>query len=111
MPEEYFGRRVVYEEPRAVRIEPEYEVPRERTRYRELPPHRMPDYYNDKYEEPVSASEKVRNTIYILLITSGKLMFSNNYFSPFTSLNSGEIKSEIHKFVGPFYNVSNVMIN
>lgn len=37
-----------------MRLEPEYEMPRERVRsYRELPAHRMPDYYNDKYEEPV----------------------------------------------------------
>lgn len=42
-------------------MEPDYEVPRERVRsYRELPPHRMPDYYNDKYEETVvTPSEKV----------------------------------------------------
>lgn len=46
-PEEYYPRRqVVYE--------PEYVAPpRERVRppYRELPPHRMPDYYNTKYED------------------------------------------------------------
>lgn len=47
-PEEYYGRRqVVYE--------PEYVPPppaRERMRsYRELPAHRMPDFFNSKYEE------------------------------------------------------------
>lgn len=45
-PEEYYNRRqVVYE--------PDYAPPRERTRpaYRELPTHKMPDYYNTKYEE------------------------------------------------------------
>lgn len=60
VPDEYYGRRVVYEEPRVMRAEPEYEAPRERVRsYRELPAHRMPDYYNDKYEEPPASSEKV----------------------------------------------------
>lgn len=45
-PDEYYGRRqVVYEADYVP-------VPRERVRpYRELPPHRMPDYYNNKYEE------------------------------------------------------------
>lgn len=48
-PEEYYGRRQVL-------YEPEYVAPpRERVRpYRELPPHRMPDYYNTKYEEEVA---------------------------------------------------------
>lgn len=45
-PEEYYNRRqVVYE--------PEYvPPPRERVRsFRELPSHRMPDFYNNKYED------------------------------------------------------------
>ncbi|KAJ8948832.1 hypothetical protein NQ318_013484 [Aromia moschata] len=52
-PEEYYGRRQVL-------YEPEYApVPRERVRsYRELPSHRMPDYYNNKYEEEQQASSK-----------------------------------------------------
>lgn len=54
-PEEYYGRRQLH-------YEPEYAPlpPRERVRpYRELPPHRMPDYYNNKYEEePPSSSSK-----------------------------------------------------
>lgn len=57
-PEEYYNRRQVL-------YEPEYApVPRERVRtYRELPPHRMPDYYNNKYEEEVpSGSNKTRKT-------------------------------------------------
>lgn len=47
-PEDYYSRRQVL-------YEPEYAAaPRERARpYRELPPHRMPDYYNTKYEEEV----------------------------------------------------------
>lgn len=56
-PEEYYGRRQVVYEP--VDYVP---PPRERVRsYRELPPHRMPDYYNNKYEEelPPPASSKV----------------------------------------------------
>lgn len=49
-----------------MRLEPEYEVPRERVRsYRELPPHRMPDYYNDKYEEPPVPVRKENQTIQI----------------------------------------------
>lgn len=50
-PEEYYNRRQVL-------YEPEYApVPRERVRtYRELPPHRMPDYYNNKYEEEAAAA-------------------------------------------------------
>lgn len=56
----------MYEEPRAVRMEPEYEAPRERVRsYRELPPHRMPDYYNDKYEE-AQPVEKVFIHYYVI---------------------------------------------
>ncbi|EFA01123.1 zinc finger CCCH domain-containing protein 18 [Tribolium castaneum] len=54
--EEYYGRRqVIYE--------PDYVAPpRERVRtYRELPSHRMPDFYNNKYEdEAVPASTKTR---------------------------------------------------
>ena len=53
--EEYYGRRqVIYE--------PDYVAPpRERVRtYRELPSHRMPDYYNNKYEdEAAPTSTKV----------------------------------------------------
>lgn len=46
-PEEYYSRRQVLYEPEYVPA-----PPRERTRtYRELPPHRMPDYYNTKYED------------------------------------------------------------
>ena len=57
-PEEYYGRRqVVYEQ--------EF-VARDRVRtYRELPPHRMPDYYNSKYEEEqVQASAKVNSNFF-----------------------------------------------
>ncbi|XP_063919957.1 zinc finger CCCH domain-containing protein 18 isoform X2 [Zophobas morio] len=54
--EEYYGRRqVIYE--------PDYVAPpRERVRtYRELPSHRMPDYYNNKYEdEAAPTSTKAR---------------------------------------------------
>ncbi|KAJ8919692.1 hypothetical protein NQ315_006220 [Exocentrus adspersus] len=52
-PEEYYGRRQVL-------YEPEYAPPpRERVRsYRELPSHRMPDYYNTKYEEEPPTSSK-----------------------------------------------------
>lgn len=52
-PEEYYGRRQVL-------YEPEYAPPpRERVRsYRELPSHRMPDYYNNKYEEEPQPSGK-----------------------------------------------------
>jgi nuclear protein NHN1 len=55
--EEYYGRRqVIYE--------PDFVPPpaRERVRtYRELPSHRMPDYYNNKYEdEPAPTSTKTR---------------------------------------------------
>lgn len=48
-PEDYYGRRQVL-------YEPEYVAPpRERVRpYRELPSHRMPDYYSAKYEEEVA---------------------------------------------------------
>lgn len=60
-PEEYYGRRqVVYEG--------EY-VPRERVRsYRELPSHKMPDYYNNKYEEePIleKASRKSKREVIV----------------------------------------------
>ncbi|XP_018325408.1 zinc finger CCCH domain-containing protein 18 isoform X2 [Agrilus planipennis] len=55
-PEEYYARRqVIYE--------PEYAPPpRERTRpYREMPAHRVPDYYpTAKYEEDPSSSTKLR---------------------------------------------------
>lgn len=59
-PEEYYGRRqVVYES--------EYTpVPRERYRaYREVQPHRQPDYYSSKHEEdsPAVNPNKVRNLI------------------------------------------------
>lgn len=54
--EEYYGRRqVIYE--------PDFVPPtRERVRtYRELPSHRMPDFYNNKYEdETAAASAKAR---------------------------------------------------
>lgn len=52
-PEEYYGRRQVL-------YEPEYAPPpRDRVRsYRELPSHRMPDYYNSKYEEEPQSSNK-----------------------------------------------------
>ncbi|CAG9856503.1 unnamed protein product [Phyllotreta striolata] len=47
-PEEYYNRRQVMYEPEYAPPPP----PRERVRsYRELPSHRMPDYYNSKYEE------------------------------------------------------------
>ncbi|XP_018576331.1 zinc finger CCCH domain-containing protein 18 isoform X2 [Anoplophora glabripennis] len=52
-PEEYYGRRQVLYEPEYV------PPPRERVRpYRELPSHRMPDYYNSKYEEEPQSSAK-----------------------------------------------------
>lgn len=57
-PEEYYGRRqVVYE---SEYIAP---PPRERVRtFRELPSHRMPDYYNSKYEdEPSQSAAKVKS--------------------------------------------------
>lgn len=60
--EEYYGRRQVL-------YEPEYVSPRERVRptYRELPPHRMPDYYSSKYEEEQAQStSKVRFRIVLL---------------------------------------------
>lgn len=45
--EDYYSRRQVLYEPEYVAA-----PPRERVRpYRELPPHRMPDYYNTKYED------------------------------------------------------------
>lgn len=48
-PEDYYNRRQVLYEPEYATAPP---PPRERVRpYRELPPHRMPDYYNTKYEE------------------------------------------------------------
>ncbi|KAL3285268.1 hypothetical protein HHI36_019378 [Cryptolaemus montrouzieri] len=57
-PEEYYNRRqVVYE--------PEYPAPRERVRpaYRELPTHKMPDYYNNKYEEEGAKRKPKREVI------------------------------------------------
>ncbi|XP_044254292.1 zinc finger CCCH domain-containing protein 18 isoform X2 [Tribolium madens] len=55
--EEYYGRRQVIYEPDYVPP-----PPRERVRtYRELPSHRMPDFYNNKYEdEPIPATTKTR---------------------------------------------------
>lgn len=55
-PEEYYSRRQVVYEP--------YDAmppARERVRsYRELPSHRMPDYYNNKYEEEAMSSKRIR---------------------------------------------------
>lgn len=57
-PEEYYNRRQVLYEPEYAAI-----PTRERVRsYRELPSHRMPDYYNNKYEEeaPTNSNNKTR---------------------------------------------------
>nr|XP_023025257.1 zinc finger CCCH domain-containing protein 18-like isoform X2 [Leptinotarsa decemlineata] len=53
-PEDYFGRRQVVYEPEyaPAAVAPPVAPVRERVRsYRELPSHRMPDFYNNKYEE------------------------------------------------------------
>lgn len=53
--EEYYGRRQVVYEPEYTAPPPP--PPRERVRtYRELPSHRMPDYYNNKYEDEAAAA-------------------------------------------------------
>lgn len=67
--EEYYGRRQVL-------YEPEYAAPRERVRtsYRELPPHRMPDYYSSKYEEEqAQSSSKVRGDLLLNFILMTRL--------------------------------------
>ncbi|XP_045462330.1 zinc finger CCCH domain-containing protein 18-like isoform X2 [Harmonia axyridis] len=59
-PDEYYNRRQVVYEP------PEY-APRERVRpaYRELPTHKMPDYYNNKYEEESSGKRKPKREVIV----------------------------------------------
>lgn len=62
-PEEYYGRRQVLYEPEYV------PPPRERVRtFRELPPHRMPDYYNNKYEDEAASSAAAKVGQYFCIL-------------------------------------------
>lgn len=55
-PEEYYGRRQIHYEPEFAPM-----PARERVRpYRELPSHRMPDYYSNKYEEEAPPTSSKR---------------------------------------------------
>lgn len=68
-PDEYYGRRQVL-------YESEYIAPpRERVRtFRELPSHRMPDYYNSKYEdEAPQSSIKVCLCLLIIVVVDTTL--------------------------------------
>ncbi|KAK9881402.1 hypothetical protein WA026_016292 [Henosepilachna vigintioctopunctata] len=58
-PEEYYNRRqVVYET--------DLVPPRERVRpYRELPTHKMPDYYNNKYEDESTGKRKPKREVIV----------------------------------------------